>query len=144
MNWTLATAFHRSPYVMGGNVTRVLALSPHMDMSRVRNWTEFTTIVSGLIQVALLTHRTPVLPDVPCQTEWLHRPNVNPAPTVRDPSKVCEAPLLNGNDPFAYPTPVPYPADERGELIGGWAHGEQSAGAGCDSAQWLLPSVPQR
>jgi hypothetical protein len=25
------------------------------------------------LQVALLTHRTPLLPDVPCESAWLHK-----------------------------------------------------------------------
>ncbi len=55
-NWTLGQewavrAGRESPYLLGHNVTRVLALSPDIDLSRTRSWAEFSSIMAGLFQV---------------------------------------------------------------------------------------------
>jgi hypothetical protein len=48
-----AFAVHNQPYstYTGAPVTKVLALHPHLDLSRVRSWTELSRILAGLIQV---------------------------------------------------------------------------------------------
>lgn len=55
-NWTLgarvARAFgHPTPYALQGEVTKVLMLSPDVDLARTRNWTEFAHVIAGLFQV---------------------------------------------------------------------------------------------
>lgn len=57
-NWTLgqqvATTLDqalKSPYTNGLHVKHVLALSPDLDLTRTRNWTEFHRVMTGLIQV---------------------------------------------------------------------------------------------
>lgn len=74
------------------------------------------------LQVALLTHRTPVLPDLPCETAWLHANRVDDG--RRAPEAVCRPPVLTG-EPWVSPLPVPYLADERGELVGGWVQARE-------------------
>jgi hypothetical protein len=80
-----------SVYGCGHPVSRVLALHPDLDLGRVRNWTELSLVVSGLVQAALLSHRTPVLPDVPCLSHWLHPPGSG-RPGIK-PHEVCQAPI---------------------------------------------------
>jgi hypothetical protein len=94
-NWTLAEAFSAkyggSPFSNGQPVTGVLALHPDIDLARVRNWTELSLIVSGLVQAALLSHRTPLLPDLPCQSAWLH-PRGSDRPGIKL-EEMCDAPV---------------------------------------------------
>lgn len=83
------------------------------------------------LQVALLTHRTPVLPDLPCETAWLHANRVDDG--RRAPEAVCRPPVLTG-EPWVSPLPVPYLADERGELVGGVGAGTRAASLTCDAS----------
>jgi hypothetical protein len=58
-NWTLGAAWaaragRESPYLIGRNVSRVLALSPEVDLRRTRTWAEFAAIIAGLLQVHVL------------------------------------------------------------------------------------------
>ncbi len=55
-NWTLAQEVGRalgrhSVYMYPFRPSRVLALSPRLDLSRTRSWAEFASIIAGLAQV---------------------------------------------------------------------------------------------
>ncbi|GFH25918.1 hypothetical protein HaLaN_23964, partial [Haematococcus lacustris] len=55
-NWALSEAIfkklqNRSPYSSHRPVTRVLALSPDLDLGYTRSWTELAHILYGLVQV---------------------------------------------------------------------------------------------
>ncbi len=56
-NWTLGEELARArkretPYQWSKRkVQRVLALSPHVDLSRTRSWRELASIIAGLLQV---------------------------------------------------------------------------------------------
>ncbi len=55
-NWTLGMEFARrskrpDPYLARRDVTRVLALSPSVDLARTRSWHEMASIIAGLMQV---------------------------------------------------------------------------------------------
>ncbi len=49
-------AGHPNAYGLQKGVTRVLALSPDIDLSRTRNWAELSSIIAGLVQVGLSVH----------------------------------------------------------------------------------------
>lgn len=45
-----------SAFTNGLHVKRVLALSPDLDLTRLRNWTEWHRVVLGLVQVSCAVH----------------------------------------------------------------------------------------
>jgi len=57
---------------MGKNATRVLALSPSVNLTRSRDYIDLHRVLAGMLQVALLTGRVMALPDLPCETPFLH------------------------------------------------------------------------
>ncbi len=100
------------------------------------------------LQVASVSHRVLVLPDLPCETAWIHPPETLRAGTDGVNRTVCLAPTFwhvpdrsvprrskqrMPRHPFArqggaapllrcrFPFPMPVPVDGQGQLVGGWA-----------------------
>lgn len=97
------------------NVSTVISLSPNIDLRRTRTWGEFASIVYGLLQVARLSGRIAVLPDLPCETSWLYSEEELNDSNLN--STLCLAPLMANGLSWA----LQYPVDpSTGELIGGW------------------------
>ncbi|GFH28332.1 uncharacterized protein HaLaN_26807, partial [Haematococcus lacustris] len=125
-NWALSEAIfkklqNRSPYSSHRPVTRVLALSPDLDLGYTRSWTELAHILYGLVQVAFLTDRTPVFPNLPCYTAWIHGKGADDR--HRSPETLCEIPVFTGDTRFDWPVPFPFPVQANGDLVGGWSAG---------------------
>ncbi|KAL6747905.1 hypothetical protein V8C86DRAFT_2894510 [Haematococcus lacustris] len=125
-NWALSEAIfkkvqNRSAYSSHQPVTRVLALSPDLDLGYTRSWTELAHILYGLVQVAFLTDRTPVFPNLPCHTAWIHGKGADDP--HRSPETLCEIPVLTGDTRFDWPVPFPFPVQANGDLVGGWSAG---------------------
>ncbi|KAL6763382.1 hypothetical protein V8C86DRAFT_291546 [Haematococcus lacustris] len=97
-NWTLAAQLTapKAPYMVAqpGSSLKLLALAPHIDLERTRDLAEFNTIVLGLLQAALLSKRVAVLPQLPCETPWLHGQKMDDEHRPTD--QRCIAPLFNG------------------------------------------------
>jgi hypothetical protein len=55
-------------------------------------------VVAGLVQAALMSHRMPVFPSVPCESAWLHPPGTDDL--GREPGKECHPPIWPKNDRF--------------------------------------------
>eukprot|EP00798_Chlamydomonas_sp_ICE-L_P007560 gene7560-712_t len=82
-DWKLSKALHAKddthkklapgPYISGTIPKRVIAMSPHVMLSSTRDRREFKQITAGLVQLAILSNRTVVYPDVPCKTAWMHK-----------------------------------------------------------------------
>eukprot|EP00195_Chlamydomonas_chlamydogama_P014364 CAMPEP_0202890356 /NCGR_PEP_ID=MMETSP1392-20130828/792_1 /ASSEMBLY_ACC=CAM_ASM_000868 /TAXON_ID=225041 /ORGANISM="Chlamydomonas chlamydogama, Strain SAG 11-48b" /LENGTH=681 /DNA_ID=CAMNT_0049573911 /DNA_START=129 /DNA_END=2170 /DNA_ORIENTATION=- len=74
-NWELATKYraasNHTAYHCRKHVTRVLALSPSINLARARNHEELHQVLAGLRQVSMLTGRTMVVPDLPCETKFM-------------------------------------------------------------------------
>jgi hypothetical protein len=69
-----------------------------------------------MIQVAKISKRVLVMPDLPCETQWIHDPWY-----LKNYSKVCAAPLFTQDDGSIF-WPFIYPRDKStGELVGGWS-----------------------
>jgi hypothetical protein len=97
------------------NLTKVIALSPRIDLRRTRTWSEFASIIYGLLQVARLSGRIMVLPDLPCETPWLYSVGELSNPDFN--TSLCLAPLTASEVSWN----LQYPVDpSTGELIGGW------------------------
>eukprot|EP00798_Chlamydomonas_sp_ICE-L_P004441 gene4441-14591_t len=58
--------------------TRVLVLHPSVDLSLTANHLEMKMIVQGMVQLALLSNRTLVYPDVACEAGWMHEKGRTP------------------------------------------------------------------
>eukprot|EP00798_Chlamydomonas_sp_ICE-L_P028219 gene28219-31324_t len=77
--WNLSRELHMEkhiksdgPYFSGKEpAERVLLLQHDVDLSRTENNLEMKLIVQGLIQLAILSNRTVVFPDVPCEAGWM-------------------------------------------------------------------------
>eukprot|EP00798_Chlamydomonas_sp_ICE-L_P001116 gene1116-3949_t len=61
------------PYMTGAAPDRVIALSPMIDLSSTRSPREYKMIIAGLLQLAIISNRTVVYPDMPCTAKWLHK-----------------------------------------------------------------------
>ena len=85
----------------GSPVKQVLALHPDLDLCRLRNWTELSRVVAGLAQAALLSHRSLLLPDLPCETAWLHPAQGSHGASLK-PGKECEVPIFDQVDKFRW------------------------------------------
>eukprot|EP00798_Chlamydomonas_sp_ICE-L_P027972 gene27972-8854_t len=82
-DWKLSKALHSTPlskkalapgpYFTTDAPEKVLVLSPYIDLSRTRNYTEFKRIQAGLVQLALMSGRSVVHPDIFCNTSWPHK-----------------------------------------------------------------------
>ncbi len=59
-------------------------------------------------------HRTPVLPDLPCEAPWLHDDFHRGKPDV------CKAPLTRAFEGAESPQGLAYAVDAGGQLVGGW------------------------
>ena len=112
----LAARRSEVPYETVKPFNRVIALDPKIDLSRVREWGELASILTGLIQIARLSKRVFLMPSIPCSAqyiydqEWLKQ---------HKPSNVCLPPFLQ--DDHSIPL-ITYPVDkESGELVGGWS-----------------------
>eukprot|EP00798_Chlamydomonas_sp_ICE-L_P005226 gene5226-18456_t len=71
------------------NAGLVLLLSPSIDMSKTRSLREFKQITAGLVQLALLSGRTVVYPDMPCATPWVHQDVQEGPKDVQEGPKAC-------------------------------------------------------
>eukprot|EP00798_Chlamydomonas_sp_ICE-L_P016459 gene16459-22679_t len=81
-DWELSKKLHsvevksakltKGPYFMGRAPSKVLVLRPEVDLSRTRNIAEFKRITASLIQMAVISERTLVFPDIPCKAKWTH------------------------------------------------------------------------
>jgi len=79
-NWTLAASVYKqsqggpvSPYLSRHPVQKVIALAPNLDIAKVaRSREEYHLIVLGLMQLSVLSQRTALLPNIPCEADWVH------------------------------------------------------------------------
>jgi hypothetical protein len=113
----LAARRGETAYEHARKFDQVLALDPAVDLSRIRNWTELTSIVAGLLQLAALSGRTALIPELPCQTQFIHEEK-----TLKKYTNVCMAPIAYMDDTSDF-WPIFYPVDVEeggGELVGGW------------------------
>ena len=112
----LALRRNQTPYEKSTPFDRVLMLDPRIDLSRIRDWNEFSSIITGLIQLAKLSHRVLVMPEVPCVAQWIYEKS-----WLGRYKNVCTVPQLWQDQGFQILT-VAYPVDkESGELVGGWS-----------------------
>ncbi|KAJ9513428.1 hypothetical protein QJQ45_005979 [Haematococcus lacustris] len=138
-NWTLAAQLTapKAPYMVAqpGSSLKLLALAPHIDLERTRDLAEFNTIVLGLLQAALLSKRVAVLPQLPCETPWLHGQKMDDEHRPTD--QRCIAPLFNGPNQD-WPAPLPFPITPASkQLLGSWTHWSN-----CSNNLGLLPRDP--
>ncbi|KAJ9513837.1 hypothetical protein QJQ45_020912 [Haematococcus lacustris] len=138
-NWTLAAQLTapKAPYMVAqpGSSLKLLALAPHIDLERTRDLAEFNTIVLGLLQAALLSKRVAVLPQLPCETPWLHGQKMDDEHRPTD--QRCIAPLFNGPNQD-WPAPLPFPITPVSkQLLGSWTHWSN-----CSNNLGLLPQDP--
>ncbi|KAL6750633.1 hypothetical protein V8C86DRAFT_2802136 [Haematococcus lacustris] len=135
-NWTLAAQLTapKAPYMVThpGSGMKLLALAPHIDLERTRDLAEFNLIVLGLLQAALLSERVAVLPQLPCETPWLHGQNMDDEQRPTD--QRCIAPLFSGSKQD-WPAPLPFPVTPVSQqLLGSWTHWSN-----CSNNLGLLP-----
>ncbi|GFH07763.1 uncharacterized protein HaLaN_02612 [Haematococcus lacustris] len=135
-NWTLAAQLTapKAPYMVShpGSGLKLLALAPHIDLERTRDLEEFNLIVLGLLQAALLSKRVAVLPQLPCETPWLHGQNMDDEQRPTD--QRCIAPLFSGSNQD-WPAPLPFPVTPVSkQLLGSWTHWSN-----CSNNLGLLP-----
>ncbi|KAJ9514472.1 hypothetical protein QJQ45_016205 [Haematococcus lacustris] len=135
-NWTLAAQLTapKAPYMVShpGSGLKLLALAPHIDLERTRDLEEFNLIVLGLLQAALLSKRVAVLPQLPCETPWLHGQNMDDEQRPTD--QRCIAPLFSGSNQD-WPAPLPFPVTPGSkQLLGSWTHWSN-----CSNNLGLLP-----
>jgi hypothetical protein len=111
--------------------SKVLALSPQVDLSRTRSWSELASILIGLYQVAFISGRVLALPQVPCEAPWLHAPEKLSNDSMK--GSLCKFPLSYAENEY-----ILYGTDPKsGELIGGWARRRSMAQDSQDSRDWL-------
>ena len=144
-NWTLSASLaerygYSSPYSSGRhgyNASKLLALSPSIDLSRTRSWTEFASIMIGLFQVANISGRVAVIPQISCRAPWLHDVEVTQADidamygylrpglvhNIIESVNAMKRNLCHAPEPQSDETEMTlfYPVDGKGELVGGWA-----------------------
>ncbi|GFH23560.1 hypothetical protein HaLaN_21188, partial [Haematococcus lacustris] len=72
-------------------------------------------------KVAFLTDRTPVFPNLPCHTAWIHAKGADDP--KRPPETLCEIPVFTGDAMAHWPVPFPFQVQANGDLVGGWSAG---------------------
>jgi hypothetical protein len=111
----LAARRNETPYERVTPFERVLVLDPKIDLSRLRDWKEFASIIMGMFQVAKLSHRVLVMPEVPCEAQWTYDRQ-----WLGKYTNICMAPTLWQDHGWQILSII-YPVDkESGELVGGW------------------------
>ena len=136
----LAARRGETPYEHPKPFDRVLALDPAIDLSRLRGWGELASIMTGLIQLAKLSKRVLVIPQIPCETQFIHEPR-----TLKQYSRGCTAPSFWKHDASDY-WPIFYPIDkDSGELVGGWVRSRKLLGgdANAQGTNLMEPAAQQ-
>jgi hypothetical protein len=144
-NWTVGAALkekygYASVYAsgrLGFESSRLLALSPSIDLARTRSWEEVANIILGLFEVARLSNRVALIPQIPCKSPWLRGLDLSDDAisalygTARTSTvhlilealnalrrNTCHGLELQSDETEM---DVFFPVDAKGELIGGWA-----------------------
>lgn len=130
----LAARRNETPYERATHFDRVLVLDPKIDLSRLRDWNEFSSMIMGLKQLARLSHRVLVMPEVPCVAQWLHEKQ-----WLQKYKSICMAPTFFQDHGFQILSVI-YPVDkESGELVGGWSRRRMAEEA--KDTNFLKPEV---
>lgn len=132
----LAARRNETPYETVKPFDRVIALDPTIDLSRLRNIGELASIVTGLIQLAKLSHRVFLIPEIPCYAQFIYdRERLS-----RDVVDMCSPPILSDQDIL-----ISYPVDrETGELLGGWSNGRRIRGnSNHEGEPYLKPNISE-
>ncbi|KAJ9513699.1 hypothetical protein QJQ45_015444 [Haematococcus lacustris] len=101
----------------------------------VAAWHALWLTLMFTVQAALLSKRVAVLPQLPCETPWLHGQKMDDEHRPTD--QRCIAPLFNGPNQD-WPAPLPFPITPVSkQLLGSWTHWSN-----CSNNLGLLPRDP--